>query len=198
MSEANRFGPEPIQVVSDLAQLSAFIDPQKMRILRILQQQEATTSQIAAMTDQPVSTVSDLVSKLNDVRLIKEVGQRDGDDGPENVYRAVARIFSLRPEPGNDGIASAMISPAAMAATTLDSVSAELVSSLTTWPDQWMNYEGRRTRMSHERLMEFNDKLVELIAEYWGDPDHPVKEDPDDPLMALIGFWYRFPEQEKK
>lgn len=195
MSEADRFGPESFQVVSDLGQLTAFIDPLKIRILRILQHQEATCGQIAAMVDEPESTVSDHIRALYGLRLIREVGQHEGDDGTEHIYRATARVYSLRPQPGDVSTASASISLAAIASNTMNSVANEVVTSLTTWPDQLMNYEGRRTRMSLERAVEFNEKFEELITEYWGSPDHPVKEDPDDPLMALVGFWYRFPEQ---
>ena len=41
-----------------------------------------------------------------------------------------------------------------------------------------------------------NEKLVELVNEYWGSPDQPREGDPDDPLLAFIGFWYRFPDDQ--
>jgi hypothetical protein len=86
---------------------------------------------------------------------------------------------------------------APVANATLDSIRHDVVTSLTQWPDQRMNFESRRLRMSRARTMEFNDRFVELLAEFWGDPDHPVEDEPDEPVMAFAGIWYRFPDPEQ-
>jgi DNA-binding transcriptional ArsR family regulator len=190
MSSDTQAGPEACQVVSDLGQLTAFVDPMKMRILRVLQHQEATTEHLAEIVGEGKATVSDQIHALLNLRLITKVDQKGRDGTGQDIYRATARVYNLRPEPREYGTLSASI-----AAATLDSVTKEVVGSLTQWPSQRMNYEGRRTRMSYDRATEFNDKLLELIAEYWGSPDQPVDENPADPLMAFIGAWYRFPEE---
>jgi DNA-binding transcriptional ArsR family regulator len=191
MSGDTRFEPEPFLVVSDLAQLQAFNDPLKIRILRILQRMEATASQLAALTDESESTVSGQVRALLDLRLIRAIDQPEGDPDVEAAYRATARIYDLQPEPSDN---AAVMAPVANA--TLDSVRHDVVTSLTQWPDQRMNFESRRLRMSHARAMEFNDRWIELLAEFWGDPDNPADEDGKDPVMAFAGVWYRFPEEE--
>ncbi len=47
--------------------------------------------------------------------------------------------------------------------------------------------------MSPERLAEFYARMQELIAEYWGDPDRPVDEDPEEDVMAMAAVMFRFP-----
>jgi DNA-binding transcriptional ArsR family regulator len=191
MSDDARREPASFQVVSDLGQLTAFTDPRKMQILRILQHQEATVAELAGATGESASNVSGHTQALSDLRLIRVVDQQIEDGHSDDVYRATARVYNLRPDPGNP-----LQIGASVASASLDSIGREIVASLTTWPDQRLNYEGRRTRMPIRRALEFNERLVELIDEYWGSPGRPVEENRDDPLMALVGFWYRFPESE--
>lgn len=191
MSEHDHREPASFQVVSDFGQLKAFTDPLKMQILRILQQEEATAADLIRATGEPAMSVREHIEGLRSVRLIRVVDQRmdGGHDG--GVYRATARVYNLRPDPGGQNHVTASV-----ASASLDSVGREIVASLTVWPDQRLNYEGRRTRLPLSRVVEFNDRLAALIAEYWGSPDQPVEENPSDPLMAFVGFWYRFPEKD--
>lgn len=66
------------------------------------------------------------------------------------------------------------------------------MASLNLWPSQPINWETRRKRLSAERLDAFNARLLALLAEYWGDLDEPVTEEPDDDLMAFATVTYRF------
>jgi hypothetical protein len=50
--------------------------------------------------------------------------------------------------------------------------------------------------MPYSRALEFNEKLVALIDEYWGSAERPKQEDPADPLLTLVGLWFRSPEDE--
>jgi hypothetical protein len=177
-------------VVSDLGQLQAFIDPVRVNVLRIFQRQEATARDATSIVGVPEATVTDVIRALLDLRLLRVVGQREGDDGVEDVYRASARMYDLQPEPAHNGMVMAPVAEA-----TLTAVTREVVTSLTTWPDQRMNYESRRRRLTFARAMEFNDRLNELLAEFWGDPDQPVEEDGNEPVMAYSGIWYRFPDK---
>lgn len=190
MTDDVRFEPESVLVVSDLGQLQAFIDPVRVGILRIFQRQEATAGEIASIVGHPESTVTDVVRSLLGLHLLRVVGRRARGNGAEDVYRATARIYDLQPEPAHNGMVMAPVAEA-----TLDAVTREVVTSLTSWPDQKMNYESRRKRMPIAQAMEFNDKLNELLAEYWGDPDQPVEEDGKEPVMAFSGIWYRFPDK---
>jgi DNA-binding transcriptional ArsR family regulator len=174
--------------VSDLGQLLAFNDSVNIQLLRVLQREKATIEGLANALEEPVDTVSRHLRALTSLGLVREVGKDTAAEG--TVYRATARIYDLQPEPRDNALVMAPVANA-----TLDAVRHDVVSSLRQWPDQTMNFESRRLRMSKTRAMEFNDRLNELLGEYWGNPDHPVKDDPDEPVMAFAGIWYRFPDQ---
>jgi DNA-binding transcriptional ArsR family regulator len=188
----DRFEPEPFQVVSDLGQLKAFTDPLRNRILHILENREATNQQLAAIVDEPQAKVLHHVRVLLNAGLIRLVDQRIRGGNVEKFYRATARVYGFRPESPDTEALSGPLSGAA-----LESVAQELVASMTLWPDQPRYWEGRRTRLSPERVEEFNERLLELIGEYWGNPDQPTREDPDGTLMALAAVMYRFPGSEQ-
>lgn len=194
MAEKARFEPEAQQIISDLGQLQLFTNPLKMRLLRILQRQEATLDELGVMVSEAEDVVDRHVSELTERHLVRTVGRQVRNGQVRNVYRATARIYQLRPEPINPVRPATTFTGTAFAAATLDSIESELLTSIETWPNQRLNYEGRRARMPYARAEEFNEKLVRLIDEYWGDGGEPVDEDPDDPLLSFIGLWYRFPE----
>jgi hypothetical protein len=189
MPDETQFQPEPTQVVSDLGQLMAFNDPFKIHLLRILQREHATIDHLASLTGEVADSVSVHIRALLSLGLIRHVG-REASGG--DIYRATARIYDLQPEPKDTALVMAPV-----ASATLDAVRQDVVASLDAWPNQLMNFESRRLRMSHARAMEFNDKLIELLGDYWGNPDHPVEEDPDEPVMAFAGIWYRFPDKSE-
>lgn len=195
MPEDTRLAPESFQVVSDLAQLKIFTDPRKTRLLRLLQHREATIKELTEIVGEPRETVEAHVQVLHDVSLIRVVGEKFGPHGLDEIYRATARLYSLRPEPGHEGIASASINPTNLIGAHLASVSQEILDSASEWPDQRANYESRRRRLSYDKAMEFNEKLVTLVNEYWGGPDEQVEDDTDSPLLSFVGFWYRYPDK---
>lgn len=178
-------------VVSDSGQLAAFTDPHTMKILRILQEREATAADLARVTGEPASAIDKQIQGLSALGLIRVMGQRDQDTGSGDVYRATARVYDFRPEAGDMKRVSSPVT-----AASLESVGLEVVSSLISWPDQRINYEGRRARLPMHRVLEFNEELNALIDEYWGSPDQPVEENPNDPMMAMVGLWYRFRETD--
>jgi DNA-binding transcriptional ArsR family regulator len=189
MAGESQWTPAPIQIVSDLGQLTAFGDPDQSRILRILQRREATVSELAASLDLTQQQVEYHLRWLIDLVLVRPVAAGVVLDDAEPSYRATAVMFSLRPDPRDQETISSSV-----AVSMLDALSHEIMSSVTTWPDQKMNFEGRRARLPLSRVIEFNDRMTELIREYWGDNVHSVDEDPNDPLMALMSVWYRLAE----
>jgi DNA-binding transcriptional ArsR family regulator len=188
MSEDERFEPEPFQVVSDLKQLKALTDPMRNRILHILGYREATNQQLAALLDEPQAKVLYHVRVLLDVGLIRLVEQRVRGGNVEKFYRATARLYGFRPDPADLDNLSGPVSGAG-----LESVAQELAASLKLWPDQPLYWEGRRTRLSPERMAEFNDRLLALIGEFWGGPEQPVAERQEDDVMSFAAVMYRFP-----
>lgn len=188
MPDDTVFEPEPAQVVSDLGQLQAFNDLVNIKLLRVLQREQASIGQLAAAISEPGEVVSRHVALLLSLHLVREVVP--ATEARAAAYRASARIYDLQPEPKDNALVMAPVANA-----TLDAVRHDVVTSLETWPNQLMNFESRRLRMSHARAMEFNERLIELLGEFWGNPDHPVEEDPDSPVMAFAGIWYRFPDK---
>ncbi len=181
------FEPEPFQIVSDPRQLKAFTDPLRNRVLHILSDREATNQQLAAALGEPQAKVLHHVRFLLDVGLIRLVDQRISGGNVEKYYRATARLYGFRPDPaGSEPLPGAVV----------ESVTQEVMASLSLWPDQDLGWEGRRVRISPERLNEFNDRLLALIAEYWGGPDTPARDDPGGNLMAFAAVTYRFPGED--
>lgn len=196
MAEKARFEPESHQIVSDLGQLRLFANPMTMRLLRILQRQEATVDQLAGMAGEPEDAISRHIDNLMTRRIVKLVDRQVRNGKIRDVYRATALIYQLRPDPTDIQTAATSLTGVNVAAATLDSLTSEILTSIETWPGQRLNYEGRRAHISYARVEEFNEKLVRLVNEYWGSPEEPVEGDPDDPLLAFIGLWYRFPEDQ--
>lgn len=187
MSDVEPFDPVPFQIVSNPQQLKAFTDPLRNRILHILSYREATNQQLAATLGESQAKVLHHVRYLLDAGLIRLVDQRIRGGNVEKYYRATARMYGFRPDPGDyESLSSAVF----------ESITQELVASLSLWPEQNLGWEGRRVRLSPERLKEFDNRLLALIAEYWGGPDAPARDDPDADMMAFAAVTYRFPGEE--
>ena len=188
MTDDDRFEPEPFRIVSDLRQLKAFTDPIRNRILHILARQRATNQQLAAILEQPQAKILHHVRFLLEVDLIVLAEQRVRGGNVEKFYRATAHLYGFRPEESHQETLSGPVSGA-----IFESVTQELVASLRLWPDQPLTWETRRTRLSADQTAEFNDRLLALMAEFWGDVDGPLPDDPDADVMALATVSYRFP-----
>lgn len=184
MADDTPFEPVPFQPVSEPRQLKAFTDPLRNRILHILANRPATNQQLAASLGESQAKVLHHVRFLLEVELISLVEQRVTGGNVEKYYRASARLYGFRPDPsGMETLSGAVF----------EAVTQEVVASLSLWPDQNLGWEGRRARLSPERLKEFDSRLLALIAEYWGGPETPPRDDPDADLMAFATVTYRFP-----
>ncbi len=188
MAGTERFEPAPFQVVTDLRQLKAFTDPIRNRLLHILANQEATNQQLASILDEPQAKVLHHVRFLLDVGLIALVEQRVRGGNVEKFYRATARTYGFRPDPADVETLSGPVSGA-----IFESVTQELVASLNLWPDQSYYWGTRRGRLTPERVKEFDERLLALIAEFWGELGEPDGGETDGELMALATTIYRFP-----
>jgi hypothetical protein len=83
-----------------------------------------------------------------------------------------------------------------LSGAVFETITQELVASLRLWPDQGVNWEGRRARISPDRLAAFHQRLNDLIAEYWGGPDGAPAAEPGGTLMSFAAVSYRFPGDE--
>jgi DNA-binding transcriptional ArsR family regulator len=189
MARDKRFKPDRFQTISDLGQLKAFSHPLQARMLRFLQKDEMTVPKLASVVEEPDDRVRQHVDTLMQAGLVKDVGQ-DGDG--ETLYRAGARYYEFRPDPGEHEPIAGAVSLA-----LLEAVGHELSLSMSSWPAQRMIGQIRRARMSPARAVEFEDRFEELVNEFWGSPDQPVDEKDGDPVMALASVVYRYPDQDE-
>lgn len=188
MTDTERFEPKPFLAISDPRQLKAFAEPTRNRLLHILGSREATNQQLAATLGQPQARLLHHVRFLLDAGLIVLVEQRVRGGNVEKYYRATARTYGFRPVPADIETLSGQVSGA-----VFESVTQELVASLNLWPEQPLYWETRRSRLSPDRVREFDRRLLALIVEFWGDLDDPAPEDADAPLMGFASTTYRFP-----
>jgi DNA-binding transcriptional ArsR family regulator len=193
------FVPVPFQIVNTPEQLKAFTDPLRGRILSILCEREATNQQVAQALGEPHAKVLHHVRYLLDAGLIRLVDTRIKGGNVEKYYRAVARMFGIRA--GRDLLPDVTVAE-------FEALSQEVAASAVLWPEppDHPNWEGRTARLSPERLEEFHQKLLALIAEYWGGPhrggDTPdvstAIEDPTAPVHSFAAVIYRDPTDQTK
>lgn len=182
------FQPRPFQVIDDPRQLKAFTDPLRSRILSILIAQAATNQQLADALGEPHAKVLYHVRVLLDADLIQLVETRVKGGNVEKYYRAVARMFALR-----SGLMVPSDVVSSVAISELEAVQQEAAASIEAWPDQRWGLELRQARIAPERATEFHERLIALIAEYWGGPEQGPEEDPAATLLGFAAVLYRHP-----
>lgn len=153
------YEPQPFLIIDSPEQLKAFTDPLRLRVFSILTERAATNQQIADTLEQPHARVLHHVRSLLDSGLIVLVDQQIKGGNVEKYYRAVARIFGLRPGPElrRDVILS-----------EVDAFHQEVAASTTLWPEQPAHFETRLAHLSDARLAEFHRRFLDLLTEYWG------------------------------
>ena len=190
------FEPQPFQVVTDPQQVKAFTDPLRIRVLNVLKQRPATNQQIADILAEPQAKVLYHIRFLLDAGLVRLVDQQIKGGNVEKYYRAVAHVFSLRPE-------QETASSHQLASTALAAVHAEVLASEQAWPQPGPAWETRRLRLPPHLHEEFYQRFSALVAEYWGGPQlhgdgttevHPApEEDPTAPTLCFAAVIYRDP-----
>ena len=81
----------------------------------------------------------------------------------------------------------------------------EITASETAWPTQGIPWEMRRVRLAPDRADEFYERLLTLIAEYWGGPESVAaadagqiptpEDDPAAPTLCFAAVIYRDPTE---
>jgi DNA-binding transcriptional ArsR family regulator len=175
--------PPPFRILNKPEELKAFTDPLRIRVLSILAKRAATNQQIADALGEPHAKVLYHIRFLLDVGLIQLVDQQIKGGNVEKYYRAVARMFGLRPGPEDTFDLSGW----------LEALRQEVAASATHWPEIPLRWEIRRARLAPERLGEFDDRLQALIAEYWGGPETQPEEDPTVHQLVFAELIYRDP-----
>jgi len=180
----SEFQPEPFVIVDSPEQLKAFTDPLRARVLSILTKREATNQQIATALGEPHAKVLHHVRALVEMGLIRLVETRIKGGNVEKYYRAVALMFGIRPPPE--------LLPS-VADASFEALRQDVAVSAALWPETPSSWEFRRAHLSPERAEAFTQRLLELIAEYWGGPSEPVpaEEDPGAPMLGFAAVIYR-------
>lgn len=175
--------PPPFQIVDKPEVLKAFTDPLRVRVLAILTKRAATNQQIADALGEPHAKVLYHIRFLLDAGLIQLVDQQIKGGNVEKYYRAVARMFGLRPGLDDQFDNSGW----------LEAIRQEVAASVAHWPELPLRWETRRARLAPERLEEFDQRLQALIAEYWGGPHSSAPEDPAAHQVVFAELIYRDP-----
>lgn len=174
------FEPAPIHTVDSPEQLKAFTDPLRNQILAILAERAATNQQVADQLGESQAKVLYHVRVLLHEGLIVLVDTRVKGGNVEKYYRAIAKVFALKP--GAD-MFPALIN------TGLEVVRQEVAASVAHWPDQKRWFETRAKHMTDEQVEEFKRRIHEVIERFWDE----VTEDNDAPLIGMVALTYRDP-----
>lgn len=189
--------PVPFMVVNTPEQLKAFTDPLRVRILIALKERPATNQQVAAALGEPPAKVLHHVRALLDAGLVRLVDTQIKGGNVEKYYRATAHLYALRAPAGEE--------TTGQAAAILQAVQQEVTASELAWPDQPLRWELRGARLPPARADEFYERLLALVAEYWGGPalGQPAEtvtgpeEDPAAPPLNFAMVLYRKPSEPR-
>lgn len=174
------FEPIPMHTVESPEQLKAFTDPLRNQILAILAERPATNQQVADQLGEPQAKVLYHIRVLLQEGLIKLVGTVVKGGNVEKYYRAIAKLFALRPGPE---MFPAIIN------NSLELIRQEVAASVAHWPDQPRWLETRSKHITPEQLVKFQAKIREVISRHWD----ALEEDPSAPLVGLVALTYRDP-----
>lgn len=176
------FSPAPLMILQNPEHLKAFTDPLRLRVLRILRERSATNQQVADELGEPHAKVLYHIRFLLETGLIKLVDTQIKGGNVEKYYRAVARVFDLRPAQQDTQTDIALIN------SMVDTLRADLIASVVTYPDITAKLHFARSNLTPERQAEFNARLADLLAEYWPPVSTPQG---DEETLQLAVFIFR-------
>jgi DNA-binding transcriptional ArsR family regulator len=162
---------EDVLVVEDPQQLRALADPFRGRIITLLRQRAASTTELAEALQTPKGTVGHHLKVLEKGELVRVVRTRRVRALTEKYYGRVARLFVLK----TDDTLPDDLKRGALAAMMLRQASDELIAA---------RVEKESSAILHVRLApadvrRFEKRLNRLVA------DFQSSEDPDGEMHAL-------------
>jgi DNA-binding transcriptional ArsR family regulator len=182
------FEPQPLLVLETTEQIKCFTDPLRIRVLRILRERAATNQQIADELGEPHAKVLYHVRFLLEVGLVKLVEQRITGGNVEKYYRAVARVFELRPAQQDTETDIALIH------SLVDTLRDDLISSAVVHEAIPMHIHQSRAWLTPERAAVFHERLIALVSEYFS--DHAPTGDPNAAPTRFSAFIFREADQD--
>ena len=162
---------EDVLVVEDPKQLRALADPFRGRIVTLLRQRAASTTELAEALQTPKGTVGHHLKVLERGGLVRVVRTRKVRALTEKYYGRVARLFVLK----TDDSLPDDLKRGALAAMMLRTASDELIAA---------RVEKETSAILHARLSprdvrRFEKRLNRLVADFNG------AEDADGEMHAL-------------
>jgi DNA-binding transcriptional ArsR family regulator len=154
------FSPAPLMILERPEQIKAFTDPLRLRVLQILREHPATNQQVADELDEPHAKVLYHIRFLLDAGLIKLVDTQVKGGNVEKYYRAVARVFDLRPAQTDPETDIALIN------SMIDTLRADLIESVAVYPEFTNKIHFTRANLTPDQQAEFDTRLAALLAEY--------------------------------
>ncbi|MDQ3425300.1 MAG: winged helix-turn-helix domain-containing protein [Actinomycetota bacterium] len=162
---------EDVLVVEEPQQLRALADPFRGRIITLLRERSASTTELAKALETPKGTVGHHLKVLEKAGLVRVVRTRKVRALTEMYYGRVARLFVLK----TDDSMPDDLQRAALAAMMLRQASDELIAA---------RVEKETSAILHVRLapgdvLRFQRRLNRLVA------DFQHAEEPDGEMHAL-------------
>lgn len=164
------------QLVLDPDQLKLLLDPTRLRIIDLLSERAATTSQLADVLERPKGTVGHHTKSLEAAGLIHVVRTAKVRAIEERYYGRTARLFIL----GSFDDAGVSLG------TFLDESYAELrQSAIAPWSDDVAHLASARyARIPHDRANEWSSRLAALLDEFAAQ-----ERDGDTTYGVMIGLF---------
>ena len=162
---------DDVYTVEDPAQLRALADPLRAKIVTLLRQRAASTTELAGVLQAPKGTVGHHVKVLEKAGLIRVVRTRKVRALTEKFYGRVARLFVLKgtdtPDELRGGALTAMMLRQAADEATASGAAEKDLSAFV------------HVRLAPKDLARFQRRVNRLVADLHG------SEDPDGDMHAL-------------
>lgn len=162
---------DDVLTVRDAEQLKALADPLRGRIVGMLRERSASTTELAAALGLPKGTVGHHVKVLERAGLIRVVRTRKVRAVTEHYYGRVARLFVLKGDEDRPG----GVGPGALAAVLLRQAADEILASRPRTDESAFVH----VRLSPSDARRFTRRLGRLIT------DIAAAEDPEGELYAF-------------
>lgn len=186
--------------ISDLETLRAIADPLRVQIMELLEGQKLTVKQVAEKLGLAPSKLYYHFGALEKLGLIEVAETRMVANMLEKKFKAAAEalevdpsLFKFSKEGDNEPINILL-------ASTIDATREDLFRSLQARQfqlEQGADEQPRRliinrvvSRVSEERVGEFQDRLVKLIQEF--EADDKVSKSTDQPYALTVAFYPSF------
>jgi DNA-binding transcriptional ArsR family regulator len=169
---------DDVLVVSDPKQLRALGDPVRARIIGLLRERAASTTELAVALESPKGTVGHHLKVLEREKLIRVVRTRKVRALTEKYYGRVARLFVLR---GDDESKPDFLRGGTLSALMLRQAADEiLVAANDSDTSAMLN-----VRLTEKDRRRFEQRLNRLVA------DFQAADDPSGERHALVYALYR-------